>query len=58
MKKNSREDVARQGFLALMSGKAEVVGGGAATRHTALKHRFMPETLTAARHARQARPRS
>ncbi|MFE3587072.1 hypothetical protein ACFXOY_06055 [Streptomyces niveus] len=42
MKKNSRKDVARQGFLALMNGKAEVVGGDAA----------------AAWHARQARPRS
>ncbi|MET4923611.1 SDR family NAD(P)-dependent oxidoreductase [Streptomyces sp. PSRA5] len=58
MKKNSRKDVARQGFLALMSGKAEVVAGDAATRRTALKHRLMPEPLKAARHARQARPRS
>lgn len=57
MKKNSRKDVARQGFLAMMDGRAEVVGGDAATRRTALKHRFMPETLKASRHARMAKPR-
>ncbi|MFD3309263.1 SDR family NAD(P)-dependent oxidoreductase [Streptomyces sp. NPDC058656] len=56
MKKNSRKDVARQGFLAMMDGRAEVVGGDAATRRTALKHRFMPETLKASRHARMAKP--
>ncbi|MFJ8941082.1 SDR family NAD(P)-dependent oxidoreductase [Streptomyces sp. NPDC102365] len=57
MKKNSRKDVARQGFLALMNGQAEVVGGDAATRRTAWKNRFLPETLKAARHARSAKPR-
>ncbi|WP_033318158.1 hypothetical protein [Streptomyces yerevanensis] len=51
---NSRKGVARQGFLAMMDGRAEVVGGDAATRRTALKHRFMPETLKASRHARMA----
>ncbi|MFD6275148.1 SDR family NAD(P)-dependent oxidoreductase [Streptomyces sp. NPDC060209] len=58
MKKNSRKDVARQGFLALMNGHAEVVGGDPSTKRTALKNRFLPETLKAARHARMARPRS
>ncbi|MFF2729829.1 SDR family NAD(P)-dependent oxidoreductase [Streptomyces sp. NPDC058008] len=58
MRKNSRKDVARQGFLALMKGQAEVVGGDAATRRSALRNRFLPETLKAARHARMARPRS
>ncbi|MGW6015998.1 SDR family NAD(P)-dependent oxidoreductase [Streptomyces sp. NPDC055210] len=57
MKKNSRMDVARQGFLAMMGGKAEVVGGDAATRRTALSHRFLPESFKAARHARAAKPR-
>ncbi|MFE4454407.1 SDR family NAD(P)-dependent oxidoreductase [Streptomyces sp. NPDC056796] len=57
MRKNSRKDVARQGFLALMKGQAEVVGGDAATRRSALRNRFLPETLKAARHARMARPR-
>ncbi|MFD7972759.1 SDR family NAD(P)-dependent oxidoreductase [Streptomyces clavifer] len=58
MKKNSRKEVARQGFLAMMGGQAEVVGGDAATKGTALKNRFLPETLKAARHARSAKPRS
>ncbi|MGX5185402.1 hypothetical protein ACWKT5_21880 [Streptomyces avermitilis] len=56
MKKNSRKDVARQGFLALMDGRAEVVGGDAATKRTALKHRFLPETWKATQHARKAKP--
>lgn len=57
MKKNSRKEVARQGFAALMAGRAEVVGGDRATKWTAVKHRFLPETWKAARHARKARPR-
>ncbi|MFC9132695.1 SDR family NAD(P)-dependent oxidoreductase [Streptomyces sp. NPDC057099] len=57
MRKNSRKDVARQGFLAMMDGRAQVVGGDLATRRTALEHRFLPETLKAARHARLADPR-
>ncbi|QJT07351.1 SDR family NAD(P)-dependent oxidoreductase [Streptomyces asoensis] len=56
MKKNSRKTVARQGFLALMDGRAEVVGGDAATKRTALKHRFLPEPWKAAQHARKAKP--
>ncbi|MEU9268442.1 SDR family NAD(P)-dependent oxidoreductase [Streptomyces sp. NPDC048251] len=58
MKKNSRKDVARQGFLALMNGDAEVIGGDAATKRTAWKNRFLPEPLKAARHARMAKPRT
>ncbi|MDT0317162.1 SDR family NAD(P)-dependent oxidoreductase [Streptomyces millisiae] len=58
MKKNSRREVARQGFVAMMKGRAEVVGGDAATRRTAVEHRFLPETYKAARHATKARPRS
>lgn len=57
MKKNSRKEVARQGFLALMNGRAEVVGGDAATQRAAIAHRFLPETYKAARHATKARPR-
>ncbi|EFL21475.1 short chain dehydrogenase/reductase family oxidoreductase [Streptomyces himastatinicus ATCC 53653] len=56
MKKNSRVQVARQGFDALMSGRAQVVGGDRATRRAAARHRFLPETYKAARHARKARP--
>ncbi|MES5824545.1 SDR family NAD(P)-dependent oxidoreductase [Streptomyces sp. RG80] len=57
MKKNNRKEVARQGFLALMNGRAEVVGGDAATKRTAIEHRFLPETYKAARHATKAKPR-
>ncbi|MEW2296214.1 SDR family NAD(P)-dependent oxidoreductase [Streptomyces sp. NPDC006743] len=56
-KKNSRKDVARQGFVAMMEGRAEIVGGDAATKRTALRHRFLPETYKAARHATKAEPR-
>ncbi|GAA2325731.1 SDR family NAD(P)-dependent oxidoreductase [Streptomyces cuspidosporus] len=55
MKKNSSKEVARQGFLALMNGRAEIVGGDA-TKRTALEHRFLPETYKAARHATKAKP--
>jgi hypothetical protein len=57
MQKNSRVQVARHGFDAMMAGRAQVVGGDAATRRTVIKHRFLPETLKAARHARRAKPR-
>lgn len=57
-KKNDKTEVARQGFEALLAGKAEVVGGDRATKRTAILHRFLPETLKAARHARQAKPRT
>jgi len=58
MEKNSRKEVARQGFLALMNGRAEIVGGDVATKRTAVEHRFLPETYKAARHATKAKPRS
>ena len=41
----------------MMEGRAEVVGGDAATKRTALEHRFLPETYKAARHATKAKPR-
>ncbi|MFC9063533.1 oxidoreductase, partial [Streptomyces sp. NPDC057074] len=56
-KKNSRKEVARQGFVAMMEGRAEIVGGDAATKRAALQHRFLPETYKAARHATKAKPR-
>jgi short-subunit dehydrogenase len=58
MTKNRRKDVARQGFLVMMDGQAEVVGGDATTRCTAVKNRFLPETLKAALRARRAKPGS
>ncbi|WP_433519625.1 SDR family NAD(P)-dependent oxidoreductase [Nonomuraea sp. CA-143628] len=57
-KKNSRLDVAQQGFDALMAGKDHVVAGDGATKRTALMHRFLPETFKAARHAHKAKPRA
>lgn len=42
----------------MMDGQAEVVGGDAATRCTAVKNRFLPETLKAAPRARRAKPGS
>jgi short-subunit dehydrogenase len=57
MRKNSRVEVARQGFDALMAGKDHVVGGDRATKRVAIVNRFLPETIKAARHARMARPR-
>ncbi|MGW2331014.1 SDR family NAD(P)-dependent oxidoreductase [Streptomyces sp. NPDC001700] len=56
MKKNSRVQVARQGYDALMSGRAQVIGGDRATRRAAVEHRFLPEPYKAARHARKAKP--
>ncbi|MFG2544802.1 hypothetical protein ACGFY8_10090 [Streptomyces sp. NPDC048232] len=41
----------------MMEGRAEIVGGDAATRRAALQHRFLPETYKAARHATKAKPR-
>jgi short-subunit dehydrogenase len=57
MRKNSRVEVARQGFDALMAGKDHVVGGDRATKRVAIMNRFLPETVKVARHARMARPR-
>ncbi|MEV4112735.1 SDR family NAD(P)-dependent oxidoreductase [Nonomuraea sp. NPDC049695] len=56
-KKNSRVQVAAQGFRALMAGKHHVVGGDLATKLTALVSRILPEPIKAARQARITRPR-
>ncbi|MFB7928910.1 SDR family NAD(P)-dependent oxidoreductase [Streptomyces sp. NPDC056039] len=56
-KKNSRKEVARQGFIAMMEGRPEIVGGDTATKRTALEHRFLPEPYKATRHATKAKPR-
>lgn len=55
--KNDKTEVARQGFDALLAGKAEIVAGDGATKREALLNRFLPEPLKAARHARKAKPR-
>ncbi|QUH02942.1 SDR family NAD(P)-dependent oxidoreductase [Saccharopolyspora erythraea] len=56
--KNDKVEVARQGFEAMLAGRAQVVGGDRTTKRTALLHRFLPETLKAVRHARKAKPRT
>jgi short-subunit dehydrogenase len=56
--KNSRVEVARQGFAAMISGRDHVVGGNLKTKLVAIKHRFLPEPYKAVRHAEKARPRS
>ncbi|GAA2412151.1 SDR family NAD(P)-dependent oxidoreductase [Actinomadura vinacea] len=55
-KKNSRVEVARQGFEALMAGKDHVVGGDRATKRTALINHVLPEPVKAARQARLTKP--
>ena len=55
--KNDQAEIARQGFDALLAGKAEVVADDRATKRTALINRILPEPLKAARHARKAKPR-
>ncbi|MBE1588299.1 SDR family NAD(P)-dependent oxidoreductase [Nonomuraea angiospora] len=56
-KKNSRIQVAAQGYRALMAGKDHVIGGDLRTKLTALTNRPLPEPFKAARHARKAQPR-
>ena len=56
--KNDKAEVARQGFEAMLAGRAEVVGGDRATKRTALLNRVLPEPFKAARHARKAKPRT
>ncbi|MEV4576124.1 SDR family NAD(P)-dependent oxidoreductase [Nonomuraea jabiensis] len=55
-RKNSRVQVAAQGFRALMAGKDAVVGGDLATKLTRLVNRILPEPFKAARQARLTRP--
>ncbi|QGK69899.1 SDR family NAD(P)-dependent oxidoreductase [Allosaccharopolyspora coralli] len=55
--KNDKAEIARQGFDALLTGKAEVVAGDRTTKRTALVNRLLPEPLKAAHHARKAKPR-
>ena len=57
-KKNSRVEVARQGYEALMASKDHVVGGDRATKTKALINRLLPEPVKAARQARWTKPRA
>lgn len=55
--KNDPADVARQGVEALFAGKAQVVGGDAATKRAAVINKILPETIKAKRFAKDSRPR-
>jgi uncharacterized protein len=54
--KNDPAVVARKGFDALMAGRDHVIRGDRATRRAAVINKFLPETVKAARQAKQARP--
>ncbi|MBC2934232.1 SDR family oxidoreductase [Nocardioides sp. zg-1228] len=57
-KKDDPAQVARQGFEALMDGKARVVGGGLKTKVQEAAGKAMPDKLKAAMHRRMAEPGS
>jgi short-subunit dehydrogenase len=57
-KKDDPAQVARQGFEALMAGKARVVGGGLRTKVQEAAGKAMPDKLKAAVHRRMAEPGS
>jgi hypothetical protein len=41
-----------------MAGRAEVADGDRATQRAYWRHRILPETVKATRHAREAKPQS
>ena len=57
-KKDDPAQVARQGFDALMAGKARVVGGGMKTKVQEAAAKAMPDRLKAAMHRQMAEPGS
>jgi short-subunit dehydrogenase len=57
-KKDDPEDVARDGFAALMAGKERVVAHSLATKLQGHGSRFMPDSVKAALHRRMAEPGS
>ncbi|CUR59639.1 putative short-chain dehydrogenase/reductase SDR [metagenome] len=57
-KKDDPAQVARQGFDALMAGKARVVGGGLKTKVQEAAGKAMPDKLKAAMHRQMAEPGS
>jgi uncharacterized protein len=54
-KKNDKVLVAKQGYEALMNDEDHVIGGDEETKQQAIENRTTPETVKAARHAKQAR---
>jgi short-subunit dehydrogenase len=57
-KETSPEEVAKQGFEALMENKDRVVAGNAATKLEGAAARFVPESVKADRHRKMAEPGS
>jgi short-subunit dehydrogenase len=56
--KDDPEDVARDGFEALMAGKERVVSAAMSTKLQGRAGRFMPDKAKAAMHRRMAEPGS
>lgn len=57
-KKDSAEDVAKQGFDALMAGKEKVVAGSLKTKLMGLANDVLPESVKAAQHRKLSEPGS
>ncbi|KGX92409.1 oxidoreductase [Pontibacillus halophilus JSM 076056 = DSM 19796] len=56
--KNDKELVAKQSYDAMMNGDDQVIGGTQETKQEAMENKIMPEAVTAANHAKKARPES
>ena len=56
--KDSPEDVARQGFEALVAGEKKVVAGSLMTKAMAATNAVLPDRVKSAAHAKMAEPRS
>jgi short-subunit dehydrogenase len=56
-KKDARTMVAKHGFDAMMAGKSSVLAGGLKSKTQGLANELLPETVKAARAAKQADPR-
>ncbi|WP_028812060.1 SDR family NAD(P)-dependent oxidoreductase [Streptomyces flavidovirens] len=57
-KKDDPEDVARQGFEALMAGRKKIVAGSVKTKAQGLVSKIVPDSVKAAAHRKMAEPRS
>lgn len=57
-KKDDPEQVARQGFEALMAGRKKIVAGSVKTKAQGLANRIVPDSVKAAAHRKMAEPGS
>ncbi|OEJ37701.1 oxidoreductase [Streptomyces agglomeratus] len=57
-KKDDPEEVARQGFEALMTGRKKIVAGSVKTKAQGLANRILPDSVKAAAHRKMAEPGS